>query len=223
MATLTEFATLYRRREHLSLRTRLLFLVGAVAALHIAAVVLACGRFGDRRSAAGPGPGAHRLRGRRQTQLRLGPHRRHRQLDPEVRGPTQRTGQRRVRVQPGPQLCGDPCRDPGGGRHGAGGPVHGGRHHRKPCAGADRERRLRGVPAGHGPFQRVRVRTGRPGLPKRAGRPGNPGRRPRGQGIRRAGCWPNPCPASSGPGTFTSSDSFSGWDSTRPPPSGCWC
>jgi high-affinity nickel-transport protein len=40
MTSLTEFATLYRQREHLSLRTRLLFLVGAVAALHIAAVVL---------------------------------------------------------------------------------------------------------------------------------------------------------------------------------------
>jgi high-affinity nickel-transport protein len=40
MTTRTEFATLYRQREHLSLRTRLLFLVGAVAALHIAAVVL---------------------------------------------------------------------------------------------------------------------------------------------------------------------------------------
>ncbi|MCX2749994.1 nickel transporter [Arthrobacter sp. MI7-26] len=40
MATLTEFATMYRQREHLPLRTRLLFTYGAVAALHLAAVVL---------------------------------------------------------------------------------------------------------------------------------------------------------------------------------------
>jgi high-affinity nickel-transport protein len=40
MTALTEFATLYRERENLSLRTRLLFTFGAVAALHVAAVVL---------------------------------------------------------------------------------------------------------------------------------------------------------------------------------------
>lgn len=40
MTALTEFATMYREREHLSLRTRLLFTFGAVAALHAAAVVL---------------------------------------------------------------------------------------------------------------------------------------------------------------------------------------
>lgn len=40
MTTLTEFATMYRQREHLSLKTRLLFTFGAVAALHLAAVVL---------------------------------------------------------------------------------------------------------------------------------------------------------------------------------------
>lgn len=40
MTTLTEFATMYRERETLSLRTRLLFTFGAVAALHVAAVVL---------------------------------------------------------------------------------------------------------------------------------------------------------------------------------------
>ncbi|MBO1269723.1 HoxN/HupN/NixA family nickel/cobalt transporter [Arthrobacter cavernae] len=40
MTTLTEFATMYRQREHLSIKTRLLFTFGAVAALHLAAVVL---------------------------------------------------------------------------------------------------------------------------------------------------------------------------------------
>lgn len=40
MTTLTEFATMYRERETLSLRTRLFFTFGAVAALHVAAVVL---------------------------------------------------------------------------------------------------------------------------------------------------------------------------------------
>ncbi|QQQ62478.1 HoxN/HupN/NixA family nickel/cobalt transporter [Paenarthrobacter ureafaciens] len=40
MTTLTAFAALYRDRETLSLRTRLLFTFGAVAALHLAAVVL---------------------------------------------------------------------------------------------------------------------------------------------------------------------------------------
>lgn len=40
MTALTEFATMYRERETLSLRTRLLFTFGAVAALHVAAVVL---------------------------------------------------------------------------------------------------------------------------------------------------------------------------------------
>lgn len=40
MATLTGFAAMYRRREELPLRTRMLFAFGAVAALHVAAVVL---------------------------------------------------------------------------------------------------------------------------------------------------------------------------------------
>ncbi|UVJ39816.1 HoxN/HupN/NixA family nickel/cobalt transporter [Arthrobacter sp. CJ23] len=40
MTTLTEFATMYRQREQLSIKTRLLFTFGAVAALHLAAVVL---------------------------------------------------------------------------------------------------------------------------------------------------------------------------------------
>ena len=40
MTALTEFATMYRERETLSLRARLLFTFGAVAALHVAAVVL---------------------------------------------------------------------------------------------------------------------------------------------------------------------------------------
>ncbi|WOH18926.1 nickel transporter [Paenarthrobacter sp. GOM3] len=40
MTALTEFATMYRERENLSLRTRLLFTFGAVAALHAAGVVL---------------------------------------------------------------------------------------------------------------------------------------------------------------------------------------
>ncbi|MCW3767420.1 nickel transporter [Paenarthrobacter sp. PAE-2] len=40
MTTLTGFAALYRDRETLSLRTRLFFTFGAVAALHLAAVVL---------------------------------------------------------------------------------------------------------------------------------------------------------------------------------------
>lgn len=40
MTALTEFATMYRERETLSLRTRLLFTFGAVGALHLAAVVL---------------------------------------------------------------------------------------------------------------------------------------------------------------------------------------
>lgn len=40
MTSLTEFAAMYREREKLSLRTRLLFTFGAVAALHVAAVVL---------------------------------------------------------------------------------------------------------------------------------------------------------------------------------------
>ncbi|WP_416405444.1 HoxN/HupN/NixA family nickel/cobalt transporter [Arthrobacter sp. LFS091] len=40
MTALTEFATMYRERENLSLRTRLLFTFGAVSALHAAAVVL---------------------------------------------------------------------------------------------------------------------------------------------------------------------------------------
>lgn len=37
---MTEFATMYREREKLSFRARLLFTFGAVAALHLAAVVL---------------------------------------------------------------------------------------------------------------------------------------------------------------------------------------
>ncbi|WP_426997781.1 HoxN/HupN/NixA family nickel/cobalt transporter [Pseudarthrobacter sp. N5] len=40
MATLAEFATMYRQREYLPLKTRLLFTFGAVAVLHAAAVVL---------------------------------------------------------------------------------------------------------------------------------------------------------------------------------------
>lgn len=40
MATLTGFAAMYREREQLPLRTRLLFAFGAVAALHLSAVVL---------------------------------------------------------------------------------------------------------------------------------------------------------------------------------------
>lgn len=40
MTAITEFASLYRQREHLPFRTRLLFLFSAVATLHIAAVVL---------------------------------------------------------------------------------------------------------------------------------------------------------------------------------------
>lgn len=40
MTTLTGFAAMYRDREQLPLRTRLLFALGAVAALHLAAVVL---------------------------------------------------------------------------------------------------------------------------------------------------------------------------------------
>src|SRR5688500_2096643 len=40
MATLTGFAAMYRRREELPLRTRMLCAFGAVAALHVAAVVL---------------------------------------------------------------------------------------------------------------------------------------------------------------------------------------
>ncbi|MFJ6157562.1 HoxN/HupN/NixA family nickel/cobalt transporter [Pseudarthrobacter sp. NPDC092184] len=40
MTVLTNFATLYRRRESLPLRTRLMFTFGAVAALHAAAVVI---------------------------------------------------------------------------------------------------------------------------------------------------------------------------------------
>lgn len=40
MTTLTELAVLYRRREHLPVRTRLAFAFGAVTALHLAAVVL---------------------------------------------------------------------------------------------------------------------------------------------------------------------------------------
>lgn len=40
MATLAQFAAMYREREQLPLRTRLLFAFGAVAALHLAAVVL---------------------------------------------------------------------------------------------------------------------------------------------------------------------------------------
>ncbi|MFJ5958328.1 HoxN/HupN/NixA family nickel/cobalt transporter [Paenarthrobacter sp. NPDC092416] len=40
MTALAEFAMMYRQREHLPLRTRLLFTFGAVAALHAAAVVL---------------------------------------------------------------------------------------------------------------------------------------------------------------------------------------
>ena len=40
MTALTGFATMYREREALPLRTRLLFTFGAVAALHLAAVVL---------------------------------------------------------------------------------------------------------------------------------------------------------------------------------------
>lgn len=40
MTTLAELAILYRRREHLSARARLLWTFGAVAALHAAAVVL---------------------------------------------------------------------------------------------------------------------------------------------------------------------------------------
>ncbi|MEV7607358.1 nickel transporter [Paenarthrobacter sp. NPDC089322] len=40
MTTLAAFTTMYRERETLSLRTRLLFTFGAVAALHVAAVVL---------------------------------------------------------------------------------------------------------------------------------------------------------------------------------------
>jgi len=37
---MTALAALYRQREHLSLRTRLLFTFGAVAALHLAAAGL---------------------------------------------------------------------------------------------------------------------------------------------------------------------------------------
>lgn len=40
MTTLAELAVLYRRREHLPLKTRLAFTFGAVAALHAAAVAL---------------------------------------------------------------------------------------------------------------------------------------------------------------------------------------
>ena len=40
MAALTQFAVMYRERDTLPLRTRLMFTFGAVAALHIAAVVL---------------------------------------------------------------------------------------------------------------------------------------------------------------------------------------
>ena len=40
MTTLTEFAAMYRQREQLPLRTRLLVTFGAVVALHAAAVVL---------------------------------------------------------------------------------------------------------------------------------------------------------------------------------------
>ena len=40
MTALTEFAAMYRERESLSLRTRLLFTFGAVTALHLAAVAL---------------------------------------------------------------------------------------------------------------------------------------------------------------------------------------
>lgn len=40
MTTFTDLAILYRRREHLSARTRLVWTFGAVAALHAAAVVL---------------------------------------------------------------------------------------------------------------------------------------------------------------------------------------
>ena len=40
MTTLTEFAAMYRQREELPLRTRLLVTFGAVVALHAAAVVL---------------------------------------------------------------------------------------------------------------------------------------------------------------------------------------
>jgi high-affinity nickel-transport protein len=62
MTTLTEFAAMYREREQLPLRTRMIFTFGAVAALHFAAVVLvlvgslAAGSLGP--GSLGPGPAA---------------------------------------------------------------------------------------------------------------------------------------------------------------------
>ena len=40
MTALTRFAVMYRERDSLPVRTRLLFTFGAVGALHLAAVVL---------------------------------------------------------------------------------------------------------------------------------------------------------------------------------------
>ena len=142
MTTLTAFAALYRQREQ------------SPAADPVVGHLRCGGRparrrrrasprgFGDGRRAAGSWPGADCLCGGHQTQLRLGPPRRHRQFDPQVRGPAERPGERRVRFQPGPQLGGDPGRRPRRGRRRDGGRVHVGRHRRKPRAGPDRQRRL---------------------------------------------------------------------------------
>jgi high-affinity nickel-transport protein len=55
MTTLTQFAALYRERERLPVRTRLMITFGAVAALHIAAVVLLIvGSLGAGSLGAGP-------------------------------------------------------------------------------------------------------------------------------------------------------------------------
>ena len=54
MTTLTQFAAMYREREQLPLRTRMLFAFGAVAALHVAAVVLLLRKLGPDGDAAQP-------------------------------------------------------------------------------------------------------------------------------------------------------------------------
>jgi high-affinity nickel-transport protein len=62
MTTLTEFAAMYREREQLPLRTRMIFTFGAVAALHLAAVVLLLvGSLGTGSLGAGTAAGGQPL------------------------------------------------------------------------------------------------------------------------------------------------------------------
>ena len=77
MTTLAGFAALYRQREQLPLRTRLLATFGAVAALHAAAVVLLLAGLVTAGEPLALGLVLTAYLGGHQTQLRLGPPRRH--------------------------------------------------------------------------------------------------------------------------------------------------